>query len=123
MNERSMKNLEGVHPDLRKIILEAYKRSSVKFIVTEGLRTRQRQAVLVAQGASKTMNSRHLTGHAIDIAPIIEGEVRWDWPLFHAIAPVIKETAKDLGLKVEWGGDWKKFRDGPHFQLPRKEYP
>lgn len=123
MNERSMKNLEGVHPDLRKIILEAYAQSPVKFIVTEGIRTRQRQAVLVAQGASKTMNSRHLTGHAADIAPIVDGEVRWDWPLFHAIAPVVKEAAKKLGLKVEWGGDWKKFRDGPHFQLPRKEYP
>lgn len=123
MNERSMKNLEGVHPDLRKIILEAYAQSPVKFIVTEGIRTRQRQAVLVAQGASKTMNSRHLTGHAVDIAPIVDGEVRWDWPLFHTIAPVVKEAAKKLGLKVEWGGDWKKFRDGPHFQLPRKEYP
>ena len=72
---------------------------------------------------STTMRSRHLTGHAVDIAPYVNGEVRWDWPLYEELAPVIKNTAADLGIPIEWGGDWKRFRDGPHWQLPRRQYP
>ncbi len=116
-----VKKLQGVHPDLVKVIMKAAENAD--FIIVEGVRTTVRQAELVAKGASQTMKSRHITGHAVDIAPLVGGEVRWDWPLYHKLAPVVKQAAKDLGVPLEWGGDWKSFPDGPHFQLPWKEYP
>lgn len=119
----SLAKLEKVHPHLRRIVTRAYALSPVDFIVTEGMRTLARQEQLVKAGASKTMRSRHLTGHAVDVAPLVDGKVRWDWPLFHQIAPAMKQAAADLGYPLEWGGDWRTFKDGPHFQLPWKQYP
>jgi peptidoglycan L-alanyl-D-glutamate endopeptidase CwlK len=69
------------------------------------------------------MNSRHLTGHAIDVAPLINGKVRWDWPLYHRLALTIKGAAVLEKVPIEWGGDWKSFKDGPHWQLPFRSYP
>lgn len=119
----SKKRLEGVHPDLVKVMELAIKRSPVDFSIIEGMRTLATQKKYLAAGATTTLNSRHLTGHAVDIAPYVNGKIRWDWPLYHKIAPVIKEAAKELGVPIEWGGDWKRFKDGPHFQLPFKQYP
>lgn len=121
MDARSERNLAGVHPDLVKVIREA--RTLVPFIVTEGLRTRKRQEQLVESGASRTMNSRHLTGHAVDVAALVGAEVRWDWPLYSIIANHVKTVAKKHGVAITWGGDWARFRDGPHFELSRREYP
>jgi peptidoglycan L-alanyl-D-glutamate endopeptidase CwlK len=121
MDARSERNLIGVHPDLVKVIRRAAKAGG--FIVTEGLRTKARQAQLVKAGASKTMNSRHLTGHAIDVAALVNGEVRWDWPLYAAIAKEMKRAAADLKVPIIWGGDWRTFKDGPHFELDRRKYP
>lgn len=123
MDKRSEDNLKGVHSDLVKIVRRAYDKAKTKPTITEGLRTVARQRQLVAKGASKTMNSRHITGHAIDVAFIIGKQVRWDWPLYKAFADLMKASAKELGLVVEWGGDWKSFKDGPHFQLPFSKYP
>lgn len=120
---RSIANLKGVHPDLVAVMQRAITMTPVDFMITEGLRTKERQAQLVKAGASKTMNSRHLTGHAVDIAPVVAGEVRWDWELFRRIAPVIKEAAAKLKTPIVWGGDWRTFKDGPHFELDRKHYP
>jgi peptidoglycan L-alanyl-D-glutamate endopeptidase CwlK len=121
--ERSKKNLTGVHPDLVKVATKALELSQIDFTVTEGLRTKERQAQLMAAGASKTMNSRHITGHAIDIAPIIAGEVRWDWPPFQELAKAFKLAAKEENVLIVWGGDWVSFKDGPHFELDRRKYP
>lgn len=96
---------------------------SQRFRVVEGLRTKERQAQLVAAGASQTMNSRHLTGHAVDLAPLVSGQVRWDWPLFYPLADALKQSADVIGVDVEWGGDWKKWKDGPHWQLSWSKYP
>lgn len=123
LSNRSLSRLEGVHPDLVSVVKEAIRISTVDFAVTEGLRTVERQKQLLAAGASKTMNSRHITGHAVDLAPIIGGEIRWDWPPFHDIAKAMKEAAKQLGVPIIWGGDWVSFKDGPHFELDRKKYP
>lgn len=120
---RSLARLEGVHPDLRKVMDLAISRSQVDFTVIEGLRTLAKQRQYMASGATRTMNSRHLTGHAVDIAPWVGGTVRWDWPLYHRIAPVVKQAAADLGIPITWGGDWRSFKDGPHFELPWKQYP
>ena len=123
LGARSLERLQGVHPDLVKVVKLAISRSPVDFTVLEGLRTNERQKQLFAQGATKTMNSRHLTGHAVDLAPVIDGAVSWDWPLYHKIAPVMKAAAAELRVPITWGGDWRTFKDGPHWELPWGAYP
>jgi peptidoglycan L-alanyl-D-glutamate endopeptidase CwlK len=123
LGTRSLSRLEGVHPDLVRVVKRAAAMSSLDFTVLEGLRTTARQKQLFAQCATKTMNSRHLTGHAVDLAPMISGEVRWDWPLYHQLAAAVKQAAADEGVAVTWGGDWRSFKDGPHWELPWKVYP
>lgn len=122
LSERSKRRLTGVHPHLVRVVEAAAAATDLPFQVTEGLRTKERQVDLVKAGASQTMNSRHLTGHAVDVAPVVAGTLRWDWPLFDSLAVTFKAAAASVAIPVEWGGDWK-FRDGPHFQLPWKEYP
>lgn len=121
---RSLKSLNGIHPDLRRVIDRALQESPLDFVVIEGLRTKKRQEELVASGASKTMNSRHLTGHAVDLVPIgPNGKAAFDWPLYHKLGPAVKAAAEAEGVALVWGGDWASFRDGPHFELDRKVYP
>ena len=122
LGKRSIENLKGVHPDLVRVVERAIKISTVDFTVIEGLRTAARQQQLVKAGASQTMNSRHLTGHAVDLAAWVDGTVRWDWPLYDKIADAMKKAAADEGVAIVWGGDWK-FKDGPHFELDRRKYP
>lgn len=121
--ERSLKRLEGVHPDLVKVMKRAIGCTTIDFAVLEGVRTLARQKQLMAAGATRTMNSRHLTGHAVDIAPYIAGTVRWDWPLYHQLSAIVKKCAADLDVPIQWGGDWRSFKDGPHWELPWKGYP
>ena len=123
LGARSLARLKGVHPDLVKVVKRAIKITDTDFTVLEGVRTLAKQREYVAAGASKTMNSRHLTGHAVDLGALVNGKVRWDWPLYHKIAKAMKQAAKELGIPLTWGGSWTKFRDGPHFELPWKQYP
>lgn len=123
LGQRSLSRLQGVHPDLVRVVKKAAAMSSLDFTVLEGLRTAVRQKQLFDQGATKTMNSRHLTGHAVDLAPMIGGTVRWDWPLYHQLAAVVKAAAKAENVPIQWGGDWRTFKDGPHWELPWKVYP
>lgn len=123
LGSRSKKRLVGVHPDLVKVVKKAIAITEVDFTVLEGLRTKERQRKLVASGASRTMKSRHLTGHAVDLGAYVDGEVRWDWPLYYEIAAAMKRAACELGVQMVWGGDWTTFKDGPHFQLKHKFYP
>jgi peptidoglycan L-alanyl-D-glutamate endopeptidase CwlK len=128
LSEKSLIKLEGAHPDLVKVIKRAALLSGIDFTVLEVLRTVARQKELVRTGASKTMNSRHLPGadgksRAVDIAPLDGGQVSWAWPTYFKLAPIIKQAAKDVGVPIEWGGDWRTFKDGPHWQLPWKQYP
>jgi peptidoglycan L-alanyl-D-glutamate endopeptidase CwlK len=135
---RSKRNLQGVHPDLVRVVYRALELSEVDIAVIEGLRTKARQAELVAKGASWTMASRHLTGHAVDLAPFV-GTVRWDWPLYYKLAKAMKLASIDQNVPIRWGGTWKNLdqlqlpvtqsslhasqADGPHFELPREAYP
>ena len=123
LSRRSLSRLDGVHPDLVRVVKRAIEITEVDFAVTEGLRTIERQRELYKAGASRTMNSRHLTGHAVDLVALVGGKVRWDWPLYERIAAAVKEAARLEGVPIEWGGDWRTFKDGPHFQLPRDRYP
>ena len=123
LSKKSLDRLAGVHPDLVRIVKRAIEITTVDFAVLEGVRSKARQEQLVKAGASQTMNSRHLTGHAVDLGAYVSGSVRWDWPLYYKIADAVKQAAAELGVPIEWGGDWRTFKDGPHFQLPHKEYP
>ena len=123
LSKKSLERMDGVHPDLVKVVKLAIELTEVDFGVTEGLRSVDRQRQLVAQGASKTMNSRHITGHAVDLVAYVDGSVNWSWPLYHKIADAMKRAANSLGVPIVWGGDWKSFKDGPHFELDRKAYP
>jgi len=128
LSQKSLIKLDGAHPDLVRVIKRAAALSSIDFTVLEVLRTPARQKELVRTGASKTMNSRHLPGadgksRAVDIAPLDGGQVSWAWPTYHKLAPIIKQAAKDEGVPIEWGGDWRTFKDGPHWQLPWSAYP
>ena len=122
-SQRSRNNLEGVHPDLVRVVERALELTRVDFAVIEGLRTKERQRKLYAARATRTMNSRHLTGHSVDLAPWIDGTIRWDWPPFYKIAEAMTEAAEELGVALIWGGSWTHFKDGPHFELDRKVYP
>ena len=120
--------LEGVHPDLVRVVVRASQITEQPFRILEGQRTKERQRKLVARGASKTMNSRHIPGnnglaHAVDLGALHGGQISWSWPLYYKIADAMKQAAKDEGVNIEWGGDWKSFKDGPHYQLPWNEYP
>jgi peptidoglycan LD-endopeptidase CwlK len=125
---KDLQKLGDAHPDLEKVIRRVAELSDIPFAVLEVRRTMERQRQLVAKGASKTMKSRHLPGkdgksRAVDIAPLDNGQVSWAWPLYYKLAPVVKQAAKELGVPIEWGGDWKTFKDGPHWQLPWAQYP
>ena len=120
LSQKSLRRLEGVNPALVQVVKRAIQITPIDFIVVEGLRSKERQAYLVEKGASKTMNSRHLTGDAVDLAPIVNNKVSWDWKDFYPLAEAVKEAAKQVKVEVEWGGDWTTFKDGPHWQLPRK---
>lgn len=139
LGQRSLSRLEGVHPDLVRVVKKAAALSSLDFTVLEGLRTVERQKQLMKQGATRTMNSRHITGHAVDLAPMIGGTVRWDWSLYLQLAEVMRSASVSENVPIRWGGTWKllsaingpitakvlsrSFPDGPHFELPRANYP
>lgn len=122
LNAKSEDRLKGVHPDLVKVIHKAAEITDIDFVVTCGLRTLEEQKHLLAIGATKTLKSRHITGHAVDLAVVVKGEVRWDWPLYAKLARIVKEAATKVNIPIEWGGDWRTFKDGPHFQLPFDKY-
>ena len=122
LNERSLKALVGVHPDLVAVAKRAAELMPNGFILTEGMRSKERQRELFAKGLSKTMNSRHLVGLAVDFAPLVDGQVTWKWPAFKPVADAFKAAARELDIAIEWGGDWRRFKDGPHIELSRAVY-
>tara|TARA_R110000868_G_scaffold85033_1_gene239519 strand:- start:178 stop:558 length:381 start_codon:yes stop_codon:yes gene_type:complete len=123
LGKRSIERLQGVHPDLVRVVERAIDLTPVDFTVLEGLRSPERQQTLVASGASQTLNSRHITGHAVDLGAWVDNQVDWSWPLYAKIANAMKAAAKELGVSIVWGGDWRTFKDGPHFELDRRFYP
>lgn len=131
LNITSLSRLRGVHPDLVRVVLRCaddWKDKDTGFIVTQGVRTLEEQKMLVKKGASKTLRSRHLKApngyaHAVDLAVVLKGAVTWHWPLYERLAKSMKAAAKKEKVPLEWGGDWKTFKDGPHFQLPWAQYP
>jgi peptidoglycan L-alanyl-D-glutamate endopeptidase CwlK len=123
LSQKSLDRLKGVHPDLVKVVKRAIELTPIDFRITEGLRTRERQAYLLKKGATRTMNSRHITGHAIDFVALPDGVVSWDFPLYTQISAAFQKAADELKVPIIWGGSWKSFKDGPHIELNRKHYP
>lgn len=144
-SKKSVLKLQGVHPDLVKVITLALSYSKQDFSITEGVRTKEQQALYVRTGKSQTMNSKHLVqsdgfSHAIDVVPY---PVSWNLEKFYPIADAVKKASKELGITVRWGGAWvnlnasnqsarelvesyskarrktgnKVFIDAPHFEL------
>jgi len=119
----SLDRLTGVHSDLVRMVVLALRWSEVDFAVIEGRRTQERQQQLFEDGKTQTLNSRHLTGHAVDLAPIVGGRIPWDdWSKFELVADAMTLAAEQLSIPIEWGGNWQDFQDGPHFQIPWESY-
>lgn len=152
LSQKSLDRLKGVHPDLVKVVKRAIELTKVDFVVGEGLRSKERQAELVAAGDSWTMDSRHLTGHAVDLWAYVGGKVSWNWEHYYTIGAAMRQAASELGVDIRWGGLWdahltaqtytplKQLQeayvteykrrkgkspnlDGPHFELHRDSYP
>jgi peptidoglycan L-alanyl-D-glutamate endopeptidase CwlK len=138
LDARDEKILSYVHPTLAKLVSQAAKTTEVPFTVFEGVRTLARQKKLKAKGASKTLRSRHLTGHAVDLVPLLPhpktGKLvpTWDGPATRVISKAMFDAIDGAKLsgKIRWGGDWdrdgkwndERFYDGPHFEMERKAY-
>lgn len=146
LSQRSLNNLTGVQPALVAVVQRAIQLTKVDFGVIEGVRTATRQAELVASGASQTMNSKHLTGHAVDLMAYIGDRASWELRLYDDIADAMKQAATELNTPIRWGAAWtvkdirkwygtmesamnsyidecrkagrRPFIDGPHFELP-----
>lgn len=144
LSKKSLSKLEGVDPQLIKVIKRAIELTECDFTVTEGLRSKATQALYVKQGKSQTMNSKHLDGLAVDLAAWVNGTVNWDFDYYFKIADAVREASIELGVKVKWGGTWcylndydsskkayatyiaerkklgkKPFLDGVHFELDK----
>lgn len=126
-SNRSKTNLQGVHPKLVAVITRALELTEYDFIVTEGVRSYERQVQLKAEGKSKTLKSYHLKhddgyGHAVDLAALVpqpsgKSTVSWELKYYRAINEAVQKAAEELGAKITWGGSWKSFCDSPHWQL------
>lgn len=123
LSARSEERLQGVHPDLVKVVRRALELSKVDFGVAEGVRTYERQKELFAAGKSKTMKSRHLSGHAVDLYPVSKAGAEWAREDFTEVVDAMRRASKALGIPVEHGHDWTSFPDSPHHQLPTLAYP
>lgn len=119
LSKASLEKLQGVKEPLVAIVKRAIELSEVDFGVSEGVRTKERQKQLYEAGKSRTMNSRHLTGDAVDVYAWVDNYVNWNFHYYEKIAKAMYQAAKELGIEITWGGEWKGFRDGVHFELKR----
>ena len=117
LGAKSKEKLQDVDIRLVRLVEQAIKETTIDFTVLEGLRTPERQQQLVNDGFSQTMKSKHLTGHAVDLVAIVGGKVSWEKQHYPEIAKAMKKAAADQKVNIRWGGDFKSFFDGPHFEL------
>lgn len=125
LSKRSKDNLIGVSPQLIAVVYLSIEISPIDFMVFEGVRTFERQRMLVAKGLSKTLKSKHLTGEAVDLVPLVNGRLTWeDRMAFRLIKDAMFNVAGKQNVRIKWGGDWGKFNenenpfyDGAHFEM------
>ncbi len=123
LGPRSLARLEGVHPDLVRVVKAAILTCPVDFTVLQGVRTLEEQKAFVAAGKSQTLNSRHLTGHAVDLGAWVNDTISWDAHLYPLMATSVVGTGQRLGVPIIWGGTWRTIKDLDHFELSRETYP
>lgn len=128
LTQKDLARLAVLHPDLKRVIIEAARISTIPFTVAETLRSLAQQKKNLASHVSSTLHSRHIVApdglvYAADLLPLVGGKATYAWPVYYKFAPVMKQAAKNVNVLVEWGGDWKTFKDGPHWQLPWAKYP
>lgn len=117
LGARSLAELEGVHPKLVEVVKYAIKITTQDFSVHDGLRTVAEQKEYVRRGVSKTLYSKHMKqadglGHAVDLVPWINGQLRWEWKPIFVIASAVRKAAEELDCPLIWGGVWdRKFLD------------
>ena len=117
LSKLSLERLEGVDEHLKAIVVECAARCLFPFNVSEGLRTVEQQREYVKQGKSRTMNSKHLTGKAVDLYPLTMNRKQVDWSRFEELADLMFQVAKDQDTEIVWGGNWKMLVDKCHFEL------
>ena len=120
LSKKSLAKLDEVNPDLQKLVRNAIGLSTIDFGISEGMRTKERQKILYDTGKSQTMNSRHLTGHAVDVYAWKDGAVSWEFEDYETINVAFSQASKLTNIPYVWGGSWKSFKDGPHFELKRE---
>ena len=118
LSELSKQRLEGVDERLKAVVYGVAERCTYPFNVSEGLRSIEQQREYYNQGKSKTMNSKHLIGKAVDIYPLTMDRRKIDWSKCDDLARLMKEVARELDVTIVWGGDWKSIVDKPHFEIP-----
>lgn len=117
LSQKSLDKLKGVDESLVNVVKRAIELTSVDFKVLEGIRTLERQKELFGTGVTQTMKSKHLIGHAVDLGALKDGTISWDKPLYVEISKAMKQAAQELQVNIRWGGDFKSFFDGPHYEL------
>ena len=126
LNDRSINNLKGVHPALINVVHKAAdlmeELPTYSFVITQGLRTLEEQKRLFAEKKSKTLKSKHLTGHAVDIAVFVNGKLTWDVKEYRKVTDIFKKSAEELNVEIDCGIDWKSFVDSPHIQIDPNKY-
>jgi peptidoglycan L-alanyl-D-glutamate endopeptidase CwlK len=129
LSQRSLERLDGVHPKLVAVVKAAIAISKVDFTVIEGVRSLAKQKEYFLAGKSRTMKSKHLTGHAVDLAPYLDtdgdgdNELTWQERHFLPINDAMFQAATNLGISIDWGGHWSSWKDMPHFEIDPKRYP
>ena len=131
LNKISQQRLQACDPILQLLAIEAAKESPYEFVITCGMRTIAEQQKLFAQGRTipgkkvtncdgviKKSKHNYSPSKAFDFAVIINGELTWDEKYYNEMGEHFKKTAINFGLKISWGGDWKKFKDKPHIEIP-----
>src|SRR5215204_6852946 len=128
LSARSISRLEGVHPALVSVVRAAIAITKTDFTVVEGVRTLEKQREYFRAGKSRTMNSKHLTGHAVDLMPYGDfdgdGDFEGSWMLgdFYPLNDAMQQAARSLNVKIVWGGSWSTFTDCPHFEIDPAHY-
>jgi peptidoglycan L-alanyl-D-glutamate endopeptidase CwlK len=146
LSKRSLDRLDGVDERLAAVVTAAIHKSRVDFGVICGMRTLEEQRELVEKGASQTMKSKHLSGHAVDLMAYCGSRASWELNLYDDIADAVAEAAREVDVPIVWGAAWtvpniaqynegtmedamnsyidirrsqgrRPFIDGPHFEL------
>lgn len=107
LSARSLARLDGVNPDLVRVVKRAIELTKVDFAVTEGLRTPERQRELFAKGASQVKEGgTHVAGRAVDLVAFLGGRISWELNLYDDIADAMKAAALEVNVGLRWGAAW-----------------